>query len=122
MPAELELAEGWRKTNLTWRPSLLDILPSLTVYGDDLTPAEKKALGLCRAAAGLPPGARPSTPDARAAGVRGDDVIIGIDGQPLEMTMPEFLAHVRRNYLVGDRITLQVIRDGKRPSLPMTLR
>jgi hypothetical protein len=29
---QLELAEGWKKTNITGRPSLLDILPSLTVY------------------------------------------------------------------------------------------
>ena len=44
--AILELPDGWRKTNLTWRPSLLDVLPSLTVYGEDLSAEEKKALGL----------------------------------------------------------------------------
>ena len=44
--ATLELAEGWRRTNSTWRPSLLDILPSLPLYGTELTAAEKKALGL----------------------------------------------------------------------------
>src|SRR5207245_2746773 len=43
--ATLDLADGWRKTNLTWRPSLLDILPSLTLYGDDLSTEEKRALG-----------------------------------------------------------------------------
>ena len=38
---DMLVAAGWRKTNVTWRPSLLDILPSLTVYGDDLTAKEK---------------------------------------------------------------------------------
>ena len=59
---------------------------------------------------------------ARQAGIRSGDVIIGIDGQRMEMTMLEFLAHVRKNYLVGDRITLNIIRDGKRIDLPQTLR
>src|SRR5262249_18517838 len=35
MSAEMNLAAGWKKTNHTWRPSLLDVMPSLTVYGDD---------------------------------------------------------------------------------------
>ena len=59
---------------------------------------------------------------ARAAGVQEGDVIAGIDGPILEMTMLEFLAHVRKNYLVGDRITLNVIRGDKRLDLPLTLR
>jgi S1-C subfamily serine protease len=119
--ARLELAAGWKKTNQTWRPSLLDILPSLTVFGIDLTPAEKKKLGLT-------PGRLAFRQDAdvhaqaKKAGVRGGDVIVGIDGRVLEMTVEQFLGHVRREYLVGDRITLQVLRDGKKLDLPMTLR
>jgi len=57
----------------------------------------------------------------QAAGVREGDVIIGINGQAMEMTMLEFLAHVRKNYLVGDRITLNIIREGKRLDLPQML-
>jgi hypothetical protein len=118
---QLELAEGWRRTNITWRTSLLDILPALTVYGEDLSAAEKKALG-------LPPRRLAFRQDktvhsqARVAGVRAGDVIVGINDQALDMTMSEFLAHVRRNFLVGERITLQVLRDGKRLSLPLTLK
>ena len=116
----LELAEGWRKTNLTWRPSLLDILPSLPLYGEDLNAAEKKALGLspkrlaCRQD-------KTVHRDARAAGVEGGDIILGFDHQPLDMTMADFLGYVRRNYLVGDRVTLNVLRAGKRLDLPLTL-
>src|SRR5262249_17913727 len=44
--ATLALPEGWRKTNLTWRPSMLDILPSLPFAGEDLTAEEKQQLGL----------------------------------------------------------------------------
>ena len=49
------------------------------------------------------------------------DVIVGIDGQTPDMTREEFLGYVRRNYLVGDKVTLLVLRDGTRVSLPMTL-
>lgn len=119
--AELVLPPGWRKTNLTWRPSLLDILPSLPLFGDDLTPAEKKALGLSEKRLAFRQD-NPVHSSLKAAGVEPDDVVIGINQEPLEMTLDQFLAHVRRNYLVGDHITLNVIRHGKRLDLPMTLR
>ena len=114
LSGQLELAEGWKKTNITWRPSLLDVLPALTVYGDDLTPAEKKAQGLA-------PNRLAFRQDknvhslAKAAGVRAGDVIVGIDGKVLEMTMKQFLGHVRGNYLVGDRITLEVMSPWEAP-------
>jgi hypothetical protein len=121
MTGRLELAEGWRKTNLTWRPSMLELLPSLTLYGEDLTPDEKKALGLPakRLAFRQDPEVHR---EARKVGVQAGDVILGLDGQALEMTMQQFLGYVRRNYLVGDRITLNIVRGGKRLDLPMTLR
>jgi serine protease Do len=119
--AELTLAEGWRKTNLTWRPSMLDLLPSLSLYGDDLTAAEKKALGLSAKRLAFRQDKIVHS-SMRAVGVHGGDIILGIDNQPLEMTVAQFLAHVRKNYLVGDRITLNVLRAGKRLDLPVKLR
>jgi len=119
--ANLVVAEGWRKTNITWRPSLLDQLPSMRVYGTELTAKEKKALGLGDKRLAF----RQDNlvhPDAQAVGIKENDLIIGLDNQPLEMSMEQFLGHVRRSYLVGDRITLNVIREGKRLDLPMKLR
>ncbi len=121
LEGKLALAVGWRQTNLTWRPSMLHLLPSLSLYGDDLTVEEKKALGL---------GAKRLAfrqdftvhRDAQAIGVKPGDIIIGLDGRSMEMTVSEFLAHVRRNYLVGDKVTLDVLRDGKPINLPLTLR
>ena len=121
MQAELSLAPGWRKTNLTWRPSLLDILPSLPLFGDDLTAQEKKALGLPEKRLAFRQD-KPVHSSLKAAGVQPDDIVIGLNQQPLEMTLEEFLAYVRRNYLVGDAVTLNVVRNGKRLDLPMTLR
>lgn len=118
---ELELREGWRKTNVTWRPSMLDLLPSLPVHGDDLTRPEKLALGLTEKRLAFRQ-AKPVFTEARKAGLREDDVIVGVNDEAFEMTMLDFMAHVRRNYLVGDRITLNVLRDGKHQSLALQLR
>ena len=38
---------------------------------------------------------------------------IGFDGKSVDGTIRDLLGFVRRNYLVGDEITINVIRDGK---------
>lgn len=42
---KLVLAEGWKKTDLSWRPSMQRLVPSARLYGNDLTTEEKKASG-----------------------------------------------------------------------------
>lgn len=117
----LEVAPGWKKTNLTWRPSMLDILPSVPFSGDDLTPAEKKALGLSEKRAAIRQDDEVHK-SLRAAGVRGGDVIAGFDGKAVDGTVRDLLGFVRRNYLVGDEITINVFRDGKRIDLKHVLK
>jgi S1-C subfamily serine protease len=117
----LSLPEGWRKGDVSWRPSLQRLVPSARLYGADLTAEEKKALGL--GAKQLAFRQKDSVPDqAREAGIRGGDVIVGLDGRSLEMDVDEFLRYVQRGYLVGDTVTVNVLRGGKRLNLPMTLR
>jgi hypothetical protein len=119
--AGLMLAEGWRKTNITWRPSLLGLLPSLPLNGSDLDARERKALnlGAKQLAIRLE---KPIHSELRAVGLRENDVVVGLNSQRPEMAVEAFLAHIRQNYLAGDRITLTIIRDGKRMQLPMKLR
>ena len=97
-PARSSVADGWRKTNLTWRPSMLDILPSLPFVGDDLTAAgEEKA----RPAGGpgrVPPGRRrPRDAGGRRAS-RAGDVVVGFDGVTVDGAIGDLLGYVRRNY------------------------
>jgi serine protease Do len=117
---KLTLAEGWKKGDIFWRPSMQEYVPSARMYGRDLTAAQKKTLGLSERQLAF----RQSTPvqaQARAAGVRVGDIILGIDDKRLEMDADRFLRYVEHNYLVGDRVTVQLIRAGKRMSLRMTL-
>lgn len=117
----LEVAKGWRKTNLTWRPSMLSLLPSLSLSGDDLTPAQKKALGLGEKRLAFKQESFVHR-EAKAAGVQPGDIIIGINNQVQDMAMLEFFGYVRQNFLVGDKVSINILRNGKRVDLPMTLK
>jgi S1-C subfamily serine protease len=117
----LTLAPGWRRTNVTWRPSLLDMLPSLTVYGDDLTAKEKQALGLDAKRLAFRQQA-PVHKAARDMGVQENDIILGIDSKQMEMSMDQFLGHIRQNFLIGESVTFNLIRAGKRLDLKVTLK
>jgi S1-C subfamily serine protease len=119
--ASLKLREGWKWTNLTWRPSMLDLLPSLTMYGDDLSDAEKMSLGLEASRLAFRQ-ERPVHSAARELGIQERDIIIGIDNKVLEMDVDRFLGYVRQNYLVGEEVTFNIIRNGKRMDVRATLK
>ena len=119
--AKLAVAAGWRKTNITWRPSLLDILPSLPFNGDDLTAAEKKKLGLGEKRAAFRQD-KTVHRTLREAGIEPLDVVIGFDGKAVDGELSDLLGFVRRNYLVGDAVTVDVIRDGKPTAVKLTLK
>ena len=121
MEGELEVAEGWRKTNLTWRSSLLDILPSLPLSGDDLTAAEKQALGLPESRAAFRQDKFVHS-TLKAVGLKAGDVIVGFNGKGIDGAMEDYLGFVRREHLVGDAVTLNVLRDGKPVEIKMTLK
>jgi S1-C subfamily serine protease len=121
MRGKLEVADGWRKTNLTWRSSLLDILPSLPVSGDDLTAAEKRSLGIPETRAAFRQDKFVHS-TLKAVGLQKDDVIVGFDGKGIDGTMDDYLAFVRREHLVGDVVTLNVLRSGKPTAIKLTLK
>jgi hypothetical protein len=121
LSGKLTLAEGWRRTDISWRASVYDLVPRARLYGKDLTAKEKKALD-------LPVGRlafrqKDSIPDqALDAGIRPGDIILGVDDKACGEDVIDFLMFVRHHYLVGDTVTVQVLRDGKHLNLPMKLR
>jgi serine protease Do len=117
---KLSLPEGWRRTDLTWRPSMSTQIPSLPLYGKDLSDEEKKALGLPPKRLAFRQKEEVST-RARAAGFKGGDIILGVDGKELEMDVIGLLRHVQRNYLLGDQVRVNILREGKPLAVPLTL-
>ena len=57
---------------------------------------------------------RPEGRNAKRAGLRQGDIIIGMEGKPLRMTSQHFNMHVKLNYRVGDKLPLILLRKGKR--------
>jgi serine protease Do len=118
---ELILVEGWRKTDISWRWSLRGVDPPPWVHGDDLSADEKKALGLSAKRLAFRQG--PFVPEpARQAGIRQNDIILGVDGKVLDMSERQFGAYVRTNYRVGDRVIYNILRRGKRLDIALTLK
>jgi membrane-associated protease RseP (regulator of RpoE activity) len=118
--SDLPLTDGWRKTDISWRWSLRGVDPVPWVHGDDLTALEKKALGLSGKRLAFRQGPFVSAA-ARQAGIRQNDIILGVDGKELDMSERQFGAYIRLNYRVGDRITYNILRRGERLDLPLTL-
>jgi len=117
----LALREGWRRTDISWRRSMQWVIPSARVFGRDLKQEERQARDLSAKQLAFWQ-LYPVSSAAKAAGVREKDIVLGFDSKSLEMTAYEFLGHVRRNYLAGDKVTIDVLRGDKRLSLPMQLR
>ncbi len=119
--ARIMLPDGWRRTDITWRRSMQWVIPSARVFGRNLTEQERRDRGLSSKQLAFWQ-LYPVSPAAQAAGVREKDVILGFDGERLEMTAYKFLAYVRRSYLIGDKVTIDVLRGDRRLRLPMQLR
>jgi hypothetical protein len=120
MTASIELPNGWRKTDISWRRSLRRLIPSAPFNGDDLAAAERKQLGLTQTQLAFRQNDRLPT-RAKDAGFRSGDIIIGVDDRKLDLSVTDFFFYVRREYLVGDTIHLAVLRDGKKLTIPLLL-
>ena len=120
MNGTIQLPDKWRHTDLSWRWSLKSMSPNPSIIGDDLSAEDRKSLGL-----------DPNqlayrhmnflTPPARHAGLRANDVIIGVDDTQLSMTARQFETHIRLNYRAGQEITLNVLRGKDKMKLKMKL-
>jgi len=116
----MNVAEGWKRTDISWRWSLRGLEPSPWVDGEDLSPSEKRRLGLPDRGLAFYQSSFVSAA-ARQAGLRAGDIIVGIDGKRLELTERQFAVYVKLNYHVGDRVKYNVLRAGKPLDIPLTL-
>lgn len=120
MSGKLALAEGWRKSDVSWRPSIQIFIPQARISGTDLTAEERKPLGLTDKQLAFRQRDAISM-QARNAGIRPGDIILGVDAKQLDMDMTNFQYYIQRNYFEGDRVVVNLLRDGQRMNIPMTL-
>ena len=118
--ATLELADGWRKGDLTWRISMRRLVPRFSLPGKDLAPEEKTGLGLdpkllaFRLAVNL-------SPRLLDQGFEPKEVVVGIEGKTLDFEAADLAGFVERDYLVGETVRVRVNRMGRSVIVPVPL-
>ena len=117
----LTLARDWRQTNITWRPSLLDMLPAVPFTPVELTEKERQQLGIAAGQAVFRQGNRVHASLA-ASGLLAGDVVVSIGGKPIQGTIDDLLGNVRRRHLKGEIVSVQVLRSGGPVELKILLR
>lgn len=112
-PTSLKLPAGWRKSDISWRPSQGGIPPQIGIWAEPLKDDQKQARGITADKLAL----RVSFifPGQKWAPTRGDlkmnDVILDVDGRQLQaMNTRQFHSYFRLNFNVGDTTTLKVLR------------
>lgn len=118
--ARIALQARWRRTDISWRPSLKNFVASARVYGKDLNSAERRKLGLNEKQLAFIQKKKVSE-QARKAGIRAGDIVLGFDDHKLEMNAYDFLLFVRGNYVKGETVKVNIVRNGKRMTRSMNL-
>ena len=116
-PTTLDLPRGWRRTDISWRPSAGGVPPQVGIWGRPLNESEKRQRGIPPDKLGIQ--VNFMFPGAHWAKTRGDlksgDILTGINGEALpHMTTRQFHSHFRLAFNVGDTATLNVLRGGQR--------
>jgi serine protease Do len=125
LSATIDLPDGWKQTDWSWRGSNHSAPPILRTWTPPLTPEELKRHG-------LPPGTHAllvkwintgskAGKANKAAGLREGDVILEIDDQPIPGDHKHFNAHLKTHYQIGDSLPLTILRKGKRIPLELPL-
>jgi len=103
--------------------SIMHILQAVVllfiVYAGDGEVVERPGAAVAEAAVDARPDEQTVTGPALAAGIRPDDVIVAVAGQPVDS--PEGLGRVVRSHQPGDTVTVSVVRNGRPVDLTATL-
>ncbi|WP_406694104.1 Trx7/PDZ domain-containing (seleno)protein [Singulisphaera sp. Ch08] len=123
----LDLPEGWRRGNISWRVTTWDLrrmgFGGMIVV--DTTDEERQAAKIAPDRMALRVkfvGAFGEHAVAKNAGIRKDDIIVGFDGLEANMTESQLLAYAVQKKQPGDQVAVTVLRDGKRETRTITLR
>jgi S1-C subfamily serine protease len=125
-PLTLELPEGWRRGNLSWRATSWELrriaLGGLKI--EDLSDDERVEARLGRDVMALKVehvGEFGEHARAKEAGFRRGDVIVSYDGMAGRLSESDLFAHALQEKRPGDRVAVEVLRDGERKSFELTL-
>ena len=114
----LRLPVNWKKTDFSWRTSMHSLDPKLGFWAVPLKPNELAKRGIkARGDAYVIKWINNNIPagiQILGSGIRENDVLVEYAGKPITMDMRGMNADLRINYKVGQRLSLTVMRGGKR--------
>lgn len=122
LSVKVALADGWKRSDVSWRRSLWNIRPNLGFGGAELAPEEKQKRGI--PADGLAFHALFVAPNGMLAkaGLKSGDVIIEVDGKR-KIPYAHFKGYFALEHKVGDTIEIIYTRDkGKEQKATITWR
>lgn len=121
LQVQLALAEGWKKSDISWRPSMRFLKPAFAIYGPDLTTGEKQQLRIPKDQLAYRQSDQLSE-FAKSSGILRGDIILGLEGSTPNLDADQFVRMIQKEYLVGDTITLSILRDNKPMKITLVLR
>ncbi len=127
IPLTLTLDKGWRhRGDLSWRATTWD-LRRMAFGGmklDPMTAEERKAAGLPADGMALlvkHVGQFGEHAIAKQAGMKVGDIVVGLDGRHDFANETDAIAYAVQQKRPGDRVTLDVLRDGQRKEMTIRL-
>ena len=125
MHGKLALKNGWRRTILDWRMSVAEgnIGAGPGFFPLRVSEEQRRASGLQAGENAVRVYMGPNTRSAaREAGLKIDDLVIAVNGQPLTAEGRAFLVWFRMNHDPGDEVTLTAVdTTGKRRQVSFEL-
>lgn len=121
----LQLPAGWKKTDISWRGSMWSIAPRLNIWMPEARPEKLRGIKLGEGEQAYEirwinrgeAGGR----HAYASGLREGDVVVAIDGKPIQMSPVAWQAWLKLNRKPGDILEMVVVRDGQRIPIKLKL-
>ncbi len=128
MSLDLKLAAGWRRLdNIAWRSSSWGLRRMATggFFSEAMTAEDRKAAGVPQTGMALKikhVGQYAPHDAAKQAGLVNGDVVVGFDGQSDLVRESDLLAYGVTKHFPGDKIKVNILRNGKPMELTVTIR
>lgn len=121
----LALEEGWKEYDISWRASMWSMPPRLHIWMPELAEDRERELDLGEDETAFEVRwinqGEESGRAAQEAGLREGDVVVALNGEPIELGPAQFMAHIKLNFKVGDELTFTIVRDGRRRDIVIPL-
>lgn len=116
----LELPEGWKRGDISWRASMWNLDPKPGFYAVEASEEDRAALGI--PTGGLALVVKSVSPGpAKRGGLLAGDTILAVDGDRALVPARVVYANIRLRHEVGDRMSMTVLRDGREVELTIVL-